>query len=188
MGCISKFLSEQYKKLSESYLGWTPSPKRLTDWHCSFLLFNAKDIFWETVVADPRWFITYAISSVALATFSWAETLLVLLVCVTNLSATQPFPGMLVWSGDQPMNRTRPHHFTWNLLLLSNPRVVDQLPSQSLTKDQESRTSFDPIVAKDEVSQRKEHIDLRNPQDETEDPTLPPLCYPSILDQWQRMS
>ncbi len=66
--------------------------------------------------------------------------------------------------------------------------VVDQLPSQSPTKDQESRTSFDRIVAKDEVSQREERIDLRNHQDEAEDPTLPPLCYPSILDGWQRMS
>ncbi len=31
-------------------------------------------------------------------------------------------------------------------------------------------------------------VDLRNRQDEAEDPTLPPLCYPSILDGWQRMS
>jgi hypothetical protein len=72
-------------------------------------------------------------------------------------------------------------------LLLSNPRVVDQLPSQSPTKDQESRTSFDRIVAKDEVSQSEERVDLRNRQDETEDPTLPPLCYPIFLDQWQCM-
>ncbi len=29
MGCLSKFLSEHYKKLSESYVGRTPPPKRL---------------------------------------------------------------------------------------------------------------------------------------------------------------
>ena len=53
--------------------------------------------------------------------------------------------------------------------------VVDQMPIQLPTKDQESRTSFDCIAAKDKVSQREESVDLRNCQDETEDPTLPPL-------------
>ena len=145
-----------------------------------------KDMFWEAVVADPTRGITYAISSDALATFSQAEMLLVLLVCITNESSSRPFPGM-VRSNDQPMSCTQGHRFSCNLFLLSNPRVVDQLSIQSLTNDQESWTSFNGIVANNEVSQRKERVDLRNCQDETEDLTLPPLCYPSILDQWQRM-
>ncbi len=39
MGCLSKFLSEHYEKLSTSSMGWTPPPKRLTNWHFSFLFF-----------------------------------------------------------------------------------------------------------------------------------------------------
>ncbi len=31
MVCLSKFLSEHYEKLSESYVGRTPPPKRLTN-------------------------------------------------------------------------------------------------------------------------------------------------------------
>jgi len=31
MACLSKFLSEHYEKLSESYVGRNPPPKRLTD-------------------------------------------------------------------------------------------------------------------------------------------------------------
>ncbi len=67
-------------------------------------------MIWEAVAAEPLRWITGARSSDALATFSRAEMLLVLLVCFTNESSTRPFPGM-VWSGDQPMNCTRPHPF-----------------------------------------------------------------------------
>ena len=131
-----------------------------------------KDMIWEAFVARPLQWITYAISSEELATFSRAEMLLVLLICVTNESSTGPFPGMLQ-SGDQPMNHTQGHRFSCQRLLTM--------------KDQESWTSFCCIIAKDKVSQCKEHVDLQNHHDETEDPTLPLLCNPSILDQWQSM-
>ena len=110
---------------------------------------------YETVLAQPTPWITDAIGSNLFFALHRAEVLLVLELRITYPSSSRPLSSMIRGS-DELVNGGWRGSGSSLLLLLAQPRVVYELPSQSATEGDEQWTSFNRVVAKQKVPQCKE--------------------------------
>ena len=131
-------------------------------------------MMYKAVRAEPLRGVTYTVGSNLffafvqaevllglLRAFVQAEVLLVLLrgitfpISVFILSRVRRGPPKLV-------NRAGGASCCDLLLLLTKPRVIDHLPTQSPSKYQQNRTPFNGILPENKVPQREESINLQN--------------------------